>query len=173
MTAFKALHLFIEKTGIEKIGLVCTGQTHDYRFPEYFDEIKNAIEELNLKNNIFILGYIQKQAQLALLSKSIAVIQPTRFEGGPGGGAVYESVAYGIRSIVSDIAVNKELDDSTVTFFSTGSADSLCDRMIEIYNAPYQQPSAEVLDDNSKQRLSNMGNALLSVINKTLDLTDR
>ena len=171
VTAIKGFKLFLDGLENKNIGLVCTGQTLDYRFPNYFDDIKDLINELGLTEKIFILGYIPKNDQLQILKKCIAVIQPTLFEGGPGGGAVYESVAFGIPSIVSDIPVNQELNDETVTFFNTGSPEDLAEKMKMVELTEKKQYSPEELIKKNNQSLTKLGDVILSTFidNKTID----
>ncbi|HEY6142132.1 MAG TPA: glycosyltransferase [Flavobacterium sp.] len=164
VTAFKAFRLFLDQTGNRDVCLVCTGQTEDSRFPDYFVSLKSLILDLNLENEILILGYIPKLDQLQILKNCIGIIQPTLFEGGPGGGAVYESVAYGISSIVSDIPVNKELDDETVTFFRTGLPEDLAEKMISIFNTEKRQYSIDDLVIKNNKSLLKMGEQILNAI---------
>jgi glycosyltransferase involved in cell wall biosynthesis len=163
-TAFKAFRIFLDKSENKDICLVCTGQTHDNRFPDYFDSLLNLISSLNLENKIFILGYIPKIDQLQILKNCIAIIQSTLFEGGPGGGAVYESVAYGIPSIVSDIPINKEIEDETVTFFKTGSAEDLAEKMIFVFNHEKKTYPVDYLVMKNKKSLLKMGESILCAI---------
>lgn len=164
ITAFKAFKLFLDQIDEKDFGLVCTGQTQDSRFPDYFKSLKTLISELNLSDKIEILGFIPKTDQLQILKDCVAIIQPTLFEGGPGGGAVYESVAYGIPSIVSDIPVNQEIEDETVTFFETGSFEDLANRMFEVYNKKrYQYSISELVEKNNKTLLK-MGEQILNTI---------
>lgn len=164
ITAFKAFRLFIDQLRDKDVCLVCTGQIHDSRFPDYFDSLQTLILDLNLSDNLRILGYIPKIDQLQILKNCIAIIQPTLFEGGPGGGAVYESVAYGIPSIVSDIPVNKELDDETVSFFKAGSSKDLVDKMIEVFYKEKYQYSVEDLVKKNNESLLKMGDQILNAI---------
>jgi glycosyltransferase involved in cell wall biosynthesis len=164
ITAFKAFKTFVDTTADSQIGLVCTGLTKDYRFPSYFFELEELINNLNLKGRVFILGYIPKKQQLQILKKAIAVIQPTLFEGGPGGGAVYESVAYGIPSIVSDIPVNLELIDESVTFFNAGSSDDLMDKMKIVYNNPRVNFTFDELLVKNEKRMLAMGKQIIHTI---------
>ena len=53
-TAFRAFSLLNSKH--KNVHLVCTGKTHDYRFPEYFNQIKSLIEKLKLEKRIHIWG---------------------------------------------------------------------------------------------------------------------
>lgn len=164
ITAFKAFKAFIQTTGNTEIGLVCTGQTVDYRFPNYFLELEELITALDLNDRIFILGYIPKKQQLQILKKSIAVIQPTLFEGGPGGGAIYESVAYGIPSIVSDIPVNLELNEESVVFFNAGSSIDLMDKMKIVYSKARINYTFDELMLKNEKRMLAMGKQIIKTI---------
>jgi glycosyltransferase involved in cell wall biosynthesis len=170
ITAFKALRIFLDKSENQDICLVCTGKTHDNRFLDYFDSLQKLISTLNLGNKIFILGYIPKLDQLQILKNCIALIQPTLFEGGPGGGAVYESVVYGIPSIVSDIPVNIEIEDETVTFFKTGSSEDLAEKMISVSNQERIQYSVDYLVAKNKKSLIKMGESILSAIQNNINI---
>ena len=90
-TAFMALRL-VRDAG-QDVHLVCTGSTCDYRWPKHFDNLKAIIEKYNLRDYVHILGLIPKGDQLAIMRASRAVIQPTLFEGGPGGGSVHDAVS--------------------------------------------------------------------------------
>lgn len=128
-TAFKAFAALSKRH--PELQLICTGATSDHRFPGHFDELMREAAKDGVADRILTLGLIAKQDQLALLRGAVALVQPTLFEGGPGGGAVYDAVAVGQRSIVSDISVNTEIDEPTITFFEAGNAASLAERMEE------------------------------------------
>ncbi|MGK7630644.1 glycosyltransferase, partial [Salmonella enterica] len=88
-TAFKAFKKYIEIN--PDVYLVCTGATQDYRFPGYFDELMCLLKKLGISEKVKILGHIPKLEQIELIKNSIAVIQPTLFEGGPGGGITFDA----------------------------------------------------------------------------------
>lgn len=131
-TAFEALAI-LKQTYHINTAIVCTGTMCDYRWPDYSTRLTKIIEDRGLQQNIYILGHIPKPDQLQIIRKAIAVIQPTLFEGGPGGGSTREAIALGTPVILSDIAVNKEIDDSTAIFFETGSALDLAKKMEQIF----------------------------------------
>ncbi len=118
-----------------QIDLVCTGETQDYRDPDYFSFLERNAEILGIKNNLRILGLLPKIEQISLLRSSLGLIQPTLFEGGPGGGAVFDAVALGVPSIVSDIKVNRELKDSSIRFFEAQNDESLFLGMMDVLSS--------------------------------------
>jgi glycosyltransferase involved in cell wall biosynthesis len=167
-TAFKAYKLMLNKLNTTNIGLVCTGQTYDERFPTYFNELQKLISELGIEKNVFILGFIPKIDQLQILKNSLGIIQPTLFEGGPGGGAVYESVAYGISSIVSDIPVNLEIQDETVTFFKSGSVEDLANKMITLIKQPKHKHTFDELRTKNEQVLIKFGSTIIKALEEPI-----
>jgi len=159
-TAFKALALM--KNGNAQ--LVCTGSTSDYRDPEYFPRLEQLISDLGLNSRVKILGHIPKAVQIAIMRGAVAVIQSTLFEGGPGGGSVYEAVAMGVPAIVSDIPVNREISERGVTFFAAGSAEALASAMIEHLEMPRPRENSELLLQRGALRVGQLAAALTEAI---------
>ena len=129
-TAFRAFRQYLDRGG--RAMLVCTGTTTDYRFPHYFDELQDLIRELELSGHVSIVGHIPKLDQIALLRQSLALVQPTLSEGGPGGGATFDAVALGVPVVLSDIKVNLEACVGDVTWFRAGDASHLADALLAI-----------------------------------------
>jgi glycosyltransferase involved in cell wall biosynthesis len=161
-TAFLALSLL----PTDKVHLICTGNTEDYRDKEYFPRLLQLIDKLGLGERVHILGHIPKLDQIAIMRRAVAVIQPTLFEGGPGGGSVYQAVAVGVPAIVSDIPINQEICDEDVVFFRAGSPEHLADEMKKMFIVERERPSIETLLDRAKQRKNNLSRAL----KKSIDL---
>ncbi len=150
-TAFAALRL-VQDAG-EDAHILCTGNTTDYRWPQHFDKLKAGIAKNQLAEKIHFLGIVPKGDQLAIMRRSVAVIQPTLFEGGPGGGAIYDAVSTCTPGIVSDIDVNKEIDIGVIEFFRAGSAEDLAAKMLKfLQNPPVRMRDAEVVEILSQRR---------------------
>ncbi|EES0982504.1 TPA: glycosyltransferase family 4 protein, partial [Escherichia coli] len=128
-TAFRAFKIYTEYN--PDVYLVCTGATQDYRFPGYFNELMVLAKKLGIESKIKILGHIPKLEQIELIKNCIAVIQPTLFEGGPGGGVTFDAIALGKKVILSDIDVNKEVNCGDVYFFQAKNHYSLNDAMVK------------------------------------------
>ena len=124
--------------GFHDVMVICTGDTSDYRNRNYFNELYDYISKLNCFDNIKILGYIKKNDQLTLLKNCISLIQPTLFEGNPGGGAVVDAMAYGVPCVVSGIPVNKEIPNcfgvNNVSFFDSDNSEMLSKIMEKQFN---------------------------------------
>ncbi len=162
-TAFLALRI-VRDAGHD-VHLVCTGKPDDYRWPEHFMNLMGILEKNNLRDSIHILGFVPKDDQLAIISESRAVIQPTLFEGGPGGGAVYDAVSLSVPSIVSDIPVNREIDIGDVRFFRAGSSEDLAEKMIHILVNPPEMINEEKTAGQLAARQRRLGRLLLDIAN--------
>lgn len=161
ITALRALKRVAETYDVY---LVCTGAMNDYRRPGYLEELKQFISENELTENVMLLGHIPKRDQIEIMKGSLAVVQPTLFEGGPGGGSVYDAISLGVPVILSDIPVNKEVIAENVWFFSVGNDEDLAAQMIGIIGAKITRLSQEKLLRLGQDNLSNLGDRLLEAI---------
>jgi len=162
-TAFDALRL-LRDSGFADVHILCTGNLHDYRAPGYVDRLKANIARDGMTDRIHFLGVIPKWHQLAVMRRSVAVVQPTLFEGGPGGGALYDGVSTATPVILSDIDVNREADLGVIEFFRAGSAEDLAQKMAAAIRNPPKRLSSEVTFSMLRQRQRQMGETLLQVI---------
>jgi glycosyltransferase involved in cell wall biosynthesis len=127
LTAFRAIAEVADHH--QNVTLVCTGSLLDYRNPTYFEKLQAEVVKLGLVSRIRFLGHVPKRDQIELLKHAVAVVQPTLFEGGPGGGSTYEAVALGQRVLLSDLPVNQEIDSGDVRFFPCGDHVALAKLM--------------------------------------------
>lgn len=142
ITAFKALRLLIKEK--KDIHIVCTGEMRDYRNQNHVSDLMEYIEKHNLHQYIHLLGYIPKKDQIEIMKRSIAVIQPTLFEGDPGGCTAYEAVGLGKRVIMSNIPVNLEAKNVEGIFYFDGLNErDLARKMMEVYDMPEKEYSVE------------------------------
>jgi glycosyltransferase involved in cell wall biosynthesis len=114
------------------VDLVCTGTLEDYRDSEYINSLKKILKSYQITDRVHVLGLIPKLDQISLLKSSIALIQPTLFEGGPGGGSVYDAISLGKTCLVSNIPVNLEINYDKVYFFDPHNPQALSSLMLSI-----------------------------------------
>jgi glycosyltransferase involved in cell wall biosynthesis len=163
-TAFEALSKLDHDNA--DVCIVCTGNTADPRCPEYFPGLKRRVVDLGLQDRVLAFGHIPKHEQIQIMRGSVAVIQPTLFEGGPGGGAAYDAVCTATPLILSDIPVNREVEaeDGSLQFFRAGCVDDLADKMRFALARRPDPPSNEELRRRSDQRAERLGSRLLDAI---------
>ena len=159
-TAFRAFGLLNARYGHSDVELVCTGKMEDGRHPNYIMELNTLIDTLGIRSRLRLLGHIPKAHQVQTMSRAIALVQPTLFEGGPGGGAAYDSVALGVPGLLSDIPVNREISEPIVQFFRSGDADALAHLMAGSLMKPHIRSSAADLSTAMNQRLRKLADVL-------------
>ncbi|MCJ8151402.1 glycosyltransferase [Shinella sedimenti] len=164
-TVYKAIRICKDR-GMD-VKFVFTGRVEEPRRPEYITRLEELVRKTKIASQIQILGLLPKRDQIEIMKGAIAVIQPTLFEGAPGGGAVHDAMALGIRAIVSDIAVNKEIPSSDdVFFFEAKNEVSLADKIEEVLSVDHELPSFEQQFGRSRHSLARLS----EVIGRVMDL---
>lgn len=97
---------YLNTNNIKNIFIVCCGNTDDYRNKQYFMNILNQIKKNKLENNIKIIGDIPYQDVSELMRYSIAVINPSKYEGWST--SVEEAISMGKKILLSKIKVHIE-----------------------------------------------------------------
>ena len=128
--------------------------------------MKFDYEGIFYKSSLFFLGLIPKIEQIEIMKGAIAVIQPTLFEGGPGGGSVWDAISLGIPSIVSDIKTNLEVKHKMLTFFKSGNYIDLTDKMEKVLNTNFIKKTHTELMEQSESNMKKLGDYLWQVIFK-------
>lgn len=105
--------------------VVFSGNTEDLRDPNHFRSLEKIIQENDLSANVRILGVIPYEHVVALIRQSIAVINPSLFEGWST--TVEEIKSIGKRMILSDLDVHKEQAPNGAVFFERNNAVQLAD----------------------------------------------
>ena len=137
-----------------RINIICTGHTHDSRKPEFFDEFLNLLKSLKVRDQFKILGVIPYEDMISLMNYSIAVINPSLFEGWST--TVEESKTLNKQILLSRIPVHIEQDPTNGKYFSPSSYLELADEMekcLKNYSNKIVQPEYESLFKTNKIRI--------------------
>ena len=105
----------LQKSGHENIYIVCTGSHFDHRNENYIDQVRSLIANYNLDAQIYILGMLPRAEQIALIRKSMAVLQPSLFEGWST--VIEDAKTLGKMIIASNLTVNQEQLGSDHRFY--------------------------------------------------------
>ena len=153
-----------------KVTVIFTGRMEEPRRPDYITYLEELVANLNLESQVRFLGYVEKRTQLEIMKGCVAVIQPTLFEGGPGGGSVYDALGIGKRAIVSNIPVNMEIPKSysEISFFNVGEPESLALEMIRVSQLENLSLSIEEMWKRSQQNRQILANRLYEAIEVSL-----
>lgn len=114
--------------------VVFTGSQQDHRNKEYFGELKSFIEKESLETHIRFLGFIDRKEQLKLMEESIALIQPSLFEGWST--VVEDAKAINKFIILSSLPVHLEQISKNCEFFDPTRADELAVIMKSVLATP-------------------------------------
>ena len=121
LVLFKALKLLGEMSICPIV--VCTGHIYDYRQPDYSDTILQTIHKFGIAQQIYLLGLIPRLDQIQLMRRSLAVVQPSLFEGWST--VIEDARTLGKKMIISDIFVHLEQNPPNSLFFERNSPESL------------------------------------------------
>jgi len=111
--------------------VVCTGNLTDFRNPAFPSEFFARKESMGLRNNMIILGLVPHEHVYQLMRQSLAVLQPSLFEG--WNTCVEEVKSVGKRMIVSDLAVHREQDPPQAVFFDPCDPEALASCLGEAF----------------------------------------
>lgn len=128
-TLFQALAL-LNKRGI-KVNLVCTGNIVDQRNLHFANEILQSLTDNGVRSQVYLLGIIPREHQVALYRMSKAIVQPSLNEGWST--SVEEAKALGKDLIVSDIDVHKEQSPGNPYMFERLNASDLAQKIEEVW----------------------------------------
>jgi glycosyltransferase involved in cell wall biosynthesis len=165
----KALRILKDRVACPLI--VCTGNTHDYRNPNFFDALKRYIHELGLDDRIRFLGLIPFVDMAALMKYSLAIINPSLFEGWST--SVEEAKSMGKSVILSDIPVHREQAPERGIFFSSEDAEALADAMkksIELYNEAKEKSEMMHAINNLPERINRFALRYVEIVRQVVQL---
>jgi glycosyltransferase involved in cell wall biosynthesis len=152
-TVLKAIYE-LKNRGI-LINVVFSGKEYDYRMPDYFNSIKIICKDFGIEEHVFFLGFIDRVDQLILIKNSMAVIQPSLFEGWST--VIEDAKALNAKIIASNIKVHQEqlISYKQKFLFEPLAAASLADFIIK---------KIDIADYNYEQSIVKFGNNFVNII---------
>lgn len=113
--------LLLKKKGVN-VTVICSGLMQDFRSKnnQYVDDLLNFIKDNNLQSNIKTLGLIEYSDVLSLMENSLAIINPSLFEGWSS--TVEESKSIGKKIVLSNIPVHIEQKPAHSFYFDPNNA---------------------------------------------------
>lgn len=150
--------------------VVFTGHPVDPRNPSHLDTLLTRLHLLGLRSATALLGLIPREDQLQLIRSSMAVVQPSLFEGWST--VVEDARSLGKPLVLSDIPVHIEQKAPRAHIFLATSSAELCQKLLEVWrtyppgpdHAMEQQARAE-----TKIHRSQMADNFLSLVRSVVD----
>jgi glycosyltransferase involved in cell wall biosynthesis len=115
----------------KEVRVICTGLMEDYRSPTYVPALLEKVRDAGLENRFICLGTVPFEILVSLMHYSIAIVQPSLFEGWST--TVEESKAMCKRVILSNIDVHLEQAPERAMYFSPKSPEELAECLIRAY----------------------------------------
>ena len=156
----KAIKVLKEK-GI-KATVAFSGKEHDYRNPHYLDDLKQYVVDNDITNEVHFLGFIDRKDQLKLMSKALAVIQPSRCEGWST--VIEDAKAMNQYVLASGINVHKEQLKQNMDFFEPDDENTLAALMQNILQG---KPAISLFDYSA--HIKTFASSFLEMINVVND----
>ena len=107
--------------------IVSSGKQADERHPAYFPAFRARLEASGLQSQLRLLGMIPYADLTALMQASVALLNPSLFEGWST--PVEEARALGVPLVLSDLAVHREQAGNDAMYFERHSAAALADAL--------------------------------------------
>ena len=127
-TVFEAIRVASRTNQTLKI--VFCGKEHDSRNPNFVMALKKSATDLVEKENVYFLGFLPKDEQMCLIKESIALIQPSKFEGWST--TIEDGISLGKRVIASNLGVNVEQLGNKGYFFNPENHLELTNKLLNL-----------------------------------------
>lgn len=122
--------------------IAASGLLQDYRHPDYPSEILAQISSTNLRDNIVVLGLIPRIHVYDLMRCSLAVLQPSLFEGWSS--TVEEAISLGKNVLASDLDVHREKNAPDAKYFDPSNPQELADLLVQTYRGLNPGPNFDL-----------------------------
>jgi len=154
------------------ITVVCTGNPHDYRQPRYFSDLLVKIARVGVQKQFLMLGMIPHPHIFSLMRQSLAILQPSLFEG--WNTSIEETKSIGKMMIVSDIPVHREQNPPKSRYFDPKNPQALADVLIDISESRQAGPDT-ALEAQARaqfnQRAKAFGAQFMAIVQEALTAT--
>lgn len=143
---FEALRLLREQNVYPNV--VCTGEMYDFRRPEYRGFILELINKYGITSQVFLLGLVPRFQQVQLMRRSLAILQPSLFEGWST--VVEEARVLAKPIVLSSIPVHLEQNPPECYFFDGYNPEGMASIMKDLWEKLQPGP---FLDLETKRRM--------------------
>ncbi len=135
----------LRKEGVHAT-VLATGSERDYRHPSHFPNLMAQVHSLGLTESFKVLGIVPYGDLLSLMRHSLAVINPSLFEGWSS--TVEEAKALGKTILLSDLPVHREQNPRRGVFFDPANARDLASKMRAIITNSGEQTASDTFMHN-------------------------
>ena len=130
--------------------VLATGHTRDRRQPAHFEQLMRYVAENGVEDRFRVLGLVPYEDLASLMRHSVAVVNPSLFEGWST--TVEESKSLGKSIVLSNIPVHLEQAPQWGTFFDPKNPAELATRLIDVL-AQYSPETDRIRQEEAKRAL--------------------
>lgn len=134
--------------------VLLSGDTHDYRFPDHYSQLMSRVHDAGVETSFKVLGVIPYRDLISLMAHSVALINPSLFEGWSS--TVEEGKALGKTILLSNLPVHLEQRPHRGVYFDPNNAGELAEKMRDVLTewcaAPVHQTDRLTLDSSYRVR---------------------
>lgn len=119
--------------------VAASGSAADYRQPGHFEFLRSRVSELGLESSFRFLGLIPLADVRGLMEMSVAVVNPSLFEGWST--TVEEAKALGVPLVLSALAVHREQAGEQAIYFHPQRAPDAARALLKVWQLPADGPA--------------------------------
>ncbi len=124
----------------QDVTVVCTGNTNDHRDHAFMGGLLERISVQGVRDRMVVLGLVPREALHALMRQSVAVLQPSLFEGWST--TVEEAKSLGKAIVLSNISVHREQNPPAAVYFDPHDPAALAECMTRVWAERQPGPDA-------------------------------
>jgi glycosyltransferase involved in cell wall biosynthesis len=155
----------LKQRGVEVV-VAASGSTVEPRMSDHFSGLMRGVAERGIEANFCYLGMIPLAHVYALLRRSMALINPSRFEGWST--TVEEAKSFGVPMILSDIPVHREQAGAGARYFGVDDARALAEHLAAVSRSPEPSAARNLLPGLDK-RVAAFAADFVSALEKCVD----
>jgi glycosyltransferase involved in cell wall biosynthesis len=144
--------------------VVCTGALVDFRQPDCAERLLQQMHRAGVSSQVVLLGLVPRRLQVEIIRRSLAVVQPSLFEGWST--VVEDARVLGKPSMLSDLDVHREQNPPGANFFARDDANALAAVMesawAQLNPGPDRDAEARARQ-RGEARIAEIGNRLLAI----------
>lgn len=115
------------------VQVLATGNPADHRQPEYFADLMARVERSGIATAFRCLGTLPYADLVTLMRGSVALVNPSLFEGWST--TVEEAKSLGKRIVLSNLPVHREQAPARGVFFDPRDPEDLADKLCDVWSS--------------------------------------
>jgi len=121
------------------IVVASSGNPRDPRHTRHYAELRAKVAAQSLEKHFLFLGNIPSREVAILMRSSVALLNPSLFEGWST--TVEEGKSLGVRMVLSDLAVHREQVGAAAEYFDRNDASAIAASLLKVWSDSREPPT--------------------------------